>query len=89
MAVCPLFLIGLAAAGQAQGPGRHVLGDDGPGSNVRALPHPDRSHQTGVAAYKGAVLQHRLVFVHPVKVGRGNAAANVAILAQGRVAQIS
>jgi len=84
----PVALVGLTAAGDAEGVGGDILRDHAAGGDICSLTDRDRCNQSGVTADKGAVLHGGLMLLHPVKVDRCRAAAEIAVVSDQRIAEI-
>src|SRR6185437_1598671 len=67
----------LACAPQGQGIGGNIVGDAGRRADVCSLANCDGSDERGIASYKYAVFNRRLVFMHAVVVAENRPRANI------------
>ena len=84
----PVALVLLAGAGDGEGIGLHIVGDGGPGGNVRALAHVHGGDEVRVAADEGIIVNDGSELPRPVIVDRHGAAAEVDVLAHIAVADV-
>src|SRR3954470_18607437 len=85
---CTLFLDHLAGTAERESICRNIIGDDGSGGNIRAIPHRDRGDERSVDADEGALPDRGAVLAEAVVIAGDGAGTDIRPGPNRRIADI-